>query len=141
MRFRVFASGIASLLISSAALAEPQIFPAEDGAISFSTPTGNIGCTYIPAGGTSVYFPKNGGPELQCDRVEPVYLRFFLYKSGKAEKFTNVGDAGCCSADNTLVYGNSWSKGPFRCISARGGLTCRRGKNGFFISRGRVNLY
>jgi hypothetical protein len=129
------------LAIAGRASAEPQNFPSEDGVISFSTPAGNIGCTYIPAGGTDVYFPKSGGPELQCDRVEPTYLRFFLHKSGRAERFANVGDASCCSGENILVYGNSWTKGPFRCISARSGLTCTRGKAGFFISRGKTRTY
>jgi hypothetical protein len=138
---RTFAPGFALLLIAGAANAGSQIFPAEDGVISFSTPTGNIGCTYIPAGGTGVYYPKDGGPELQCDRVEPSYLRFFLYRTGKAERFTNVGDVGCCSAENILVYGNSWSKGPFRCSSARDGLRCKRGKAGFFISRTGTSVY
>jgi hypothetical protein len=141
MRHRVLATALASSLVSFAAFAEQQNFPSEDGAIRFSTPTGNIGCTYIPKGGTSLYFPKDGGPELQCDRVEPTYLRFFLYRSGRAERFKNVGDVGCCAADNILVYGNSWSKGPFRCTSARSGLTCTRGKAGFFISRGKTSVY
>jgi hypothetical protein len=127
--------------IPAAANAAEQNFPLQNGVISFATPTGNAGCTYIPAGGTDIYFPKNGGPELQCDRLEPTYLRLFLYKSGKAERFTNVGDASCCSAENVLVYGNSWTKGPFRCKSERKGLTCTRGRHGFFMSRSKTKVY
>jgi hypothetical protein len=137
----IFAPSFVLLAMAGSATAEPQNFPSQDGVISFSTPTGNIGCTYIPAGGTDVYFPKDGGPELQCDRVEPVYLRFFLYKSGKGARFTNVGDASCCAADNVLVYGNTWSKGPFTCRSGRAGLTCTRGGHGFFISRAKTRAY
>ncbi|HEY5478200.1 MAG TPA: DUF6636 domain-containing protein [Gaiellaceae bacterium] len=37
-----------------------------------------------------------------------------------------------------LAYGKSWSYGPFKCRSARVGLTCRNLKgHGFFLSRGR----
>jgi hypothetical protein len=141
MKTRFSLTMLALLALPFIAHAETQIFAAEDGVIRFSTPTSNIGCTYIPAGGTSVYFPKDGGPELRCDRVEPTYLRFFLYKSGKARKFTNISDVGCCSAENILVYGNSWSKGPFRCTSARDGLKCTRGKAGFFISRDKTSVH
>jgi hypothetical protein len=137
----IFAPGFVLFAMAGSAIAAPQIFPSQDGVISFSTPTGNIGCVYIPAGGTGAYFPKGGGPELQCDRTEPTYLRFFLYKSGKAERFTNVRDASCCAAQNVLVYGNSWSKGPFRCKSERKGLTCTRGGHGFVISRARTRVY
>lgn len=138
---RLILTALLSVALMSVTYAAERVFPAVDGLISFSTPTGNIGCTYIPAGGTDVYFPKNGGPELQCDRIEPVHLRFFLYKSGKAERFTNVGDAGCCSAENILVYGDSWRKGPFRCRSQRNVLACTRGKAGFVISPGKTQVY
>ncbi len=126
-----------------AAQAAQQTFPPDsNGFISFAAPSGNIGCTYVPEGGTDVYVPQDGGPELQCDRVEPVYLRLFLYKSGGAEQFTNVGDASCCSADNVLDYGNTWKKGAFTCISERTGLTCTRGDgHGFFISRKKTSVY
>lgn len=141
MKALLFALSFCAVLQPAAARAERQNFPLQNGVVSFSTPTGNIGCIYIPAGGTDVYFPKDGGPELQCDRVEPVYLRLFLYKSGKAARFTNVGDASCCAAENVLVYGNIWSKGPFTCRSERAGLTCTRGRHGFFISRAKTRVY
>lgn len=129
-------------LCASPSLAGQQNFPADSGLIAFSLPSGNIGCTYIPAGGTYVYVPKDGGPELQCDRVAPKYLRFFLRKSGKAEMFNNVGDASCCSAENVLSYGNTWKKDKFTCVSERTGLTCTRGDgHGFFISKVKTRVY
>ncbi len=37
-----------------------------------------------------------------------------------------------------LAYGKTWSYGPFKCHSAKTGLTCRNLKgHGFFLSRGR----
>lgn len=141
MRAVLLLMSFAAIVWSSAAGAAQQNFPLQRGVISFTTPAGNIGCTYIPAGGTDVYAPKDGGPELICDRVEPSYLRFFLYKSGKAKLFRYVGDASCCSTENVLVYGDSWKKGAFTCTSKRSGLTCLRGGHGFFISRTSTKVY
>ena len=115
--------------------------PDQNGAISFNMPSGNVGCIYIPEGGTAVYQPENGQAELQCDRVEPAYTRVLLGDSGKAHKTTNVGDASCCGADNIFQYGESWSEGPFTCTSSTTGLTCRNGGHGFKMSRKRVSVW
>lgn len=105
----------------------------------FVMPSGNIGCTYIPEGGTDVYEPVDGGPELSCDRIEPKYLRATLGRSGKAVVLSDVGDQGCCSADRTVPYGETWSAGPFTCYSERTGLTCERNDgHSFLLSRARV---
>ena len=128
---------------SFAADAAQQTFPPDsNGLISFVTPSTNIGCAYAPKGGTKVYVPAEGGPELSCDRIEPVYLRFVLGKAGKAKKFSNVGDPGCCSAGPKLSYGNFWKVGLYKCVSSPKGLACTRGTaHGFFISRKKTNVY
>jgi hypothetical protein len=105
----------------------------------FVMPSGNIGCIYIPEGGTTVYQPADVGPELSCDRIEPKYLRATLGRSGKASVQSNVGDQGCCSSENIVDYGETWSAGPFTCYSERTGLTCERGDgHSFLLSRARV---
>lgn len=105
----------------------------------FVMPSGNIGCTYIPEGGTDVYQPPDGGPELSCDRIEPKYLRATLGRSGKATVLSDVGDQGCCSADRTIAYGEVWRGGPFTCYSERTGLTCERADgHSFLLSRAHV---
>ena len=105
----------------------------------FVMPSGNIGCTYIPEGGTETYRPADGGPELSCDRVEPKYLRATLGRRGKAVVRTNVGDRGCCGGDRIIPYGGTWSGGPFTCFSERTGLTCERDDgHSFLLSRARV---
>jgi hypothetical protein len=105
----------------------------------FVMPSGNIGCTYIPEGGTEVYQPADGGPELSCDRIEPEYLRATLGRSGKASVRSNVDDQGCCSGETTVPYGQTWSAGPFTCFSERTGLTCERDDgHSFLLSRARV---
>lgn len=106
---------------------------------SFVMPSGNIGCIYIPEGGTETYQPADGGPELSCDRVEPKYVRATLGRSGKAVVRTNVGDQGCCGGDRTIPYGEAWSAGPFTCYSERTGLTCERNDgHSFLLSRARL---
>jgi hypothetical protein len=105
----------------------------------FVMPSGNIGCVYIPEGGTAIYQPADGGPELSCDRVEPKYLRATLGRSGKASVQTNVGDQGCCGSETIVDYGETWSAGPFTCYSERTGLTCERSDgHSFLLSRARV---
>ena len=42
------------------------------GQVEFVMPSGNIGCIYTPQGGTDIYEPRGGGPELSCDRVFPL---------------------------------------------------------------------
>ncbi len=105
----------------------------------FVMPSGNIGCVYTPEGGTDVYQPEDGGPELSCDRVAPKYVRAILGRGGKGRVLTNVGDQGCCGAERTLDYGEVWRAGPFTCYSERTGLTCERADgHSFLLSRARV---
>jgi hypothetical protein len=42
-------------------------FPADkNGQITFVMPSQNVECTYTPAGGTPIYKPLDGGPELSA---------------------------------------------------------------------------
>ena len=126
---------------SQPALSANQSFgPSGNGGTEFMMPSGNVACIYIPAGGTDVYEPEDGGPELQCDRVEPTYLRFLLGKSGKAKIIENVGDASCCSGA-VFQYGNTTKLGPFVCKSATSGILCTRGEHGFQISRSKTKIW
>ncbi|MFB2553428.1 DUF6636 domain-containing protein [Ensifer soli] len=105
----------------------------------FVLPSGNIGCVYTPAGGTDVYRPADGGPELACDRIEPVYVRAILSSTGRGRMDEAPGDQGCCAAGPVLGYGEVWRAGPFSCLSERTGLTCSRADgHGFFLSRRRI---
>lgn len=121
---------------SSGIAADRSFKPDESGQIVFVTPSLNIGCTYIPKGGSSMYTPDDGGPELGCDRIEPLYVRLILSASGKPFIFKMEGDSACCSDANVLQYGERWRAGPFSCSSERSGLTCTRDDgHGFFASR------
>jgi hypothetical protein len=102
--------------------------------IEFQLPSGNIGCIYIPEGGTPVYKPPGGLAELQCDRIAPTYIRVNFSAKGKAKVVTEPGEAPCCGGE-VLPYGEKWTAGPFTCTSATNGLTCRRSERGFILSR------
>jgi len=143
MMTRLLALAVGLVVAASAAEAAPVFFyPDGSGAITFVMPSGNIACIYTPAGGSSVYMPMDGGPELSCDRVAPTYLRFTLAASGPATVISNVGDPSCCGGANTFAYGNSWRLAPYTCTSSTKGLSCKRdGGHGFFISKAKVQAY
>ncbi|MBY0563933.1 MAG: hypothetical protein K2P58_07080 [Hyphomonadaceae bacterium] len=104
----------------------------------FQLPSSNIGCAYIPAGGTAVYRSPDGRAELQCDRVAPTYVRIIMSETGPARVQTDVSDAPCCAGE-TVAYGQSWSRGPFTCQSAEAGLTCSNSDgHALFLSRDRA---
>lgn len=97
-------------------------------------PSGNIGCVYIPAGGTAVYQPAQPGAELSCDRVEPTYVRITLPENGAA-RVVETQERGCCSGE-TIPYGDSWSEGPFSCDVTEASVACSSAAgHGFTLSR------
>jgi hypothetical protein len=115
--------------------------PDAGGQVTFVMPSHNVECTYTPAGGTPVYKPSDGGPELSCDRREPRYLRIVLTPKS-IKRFDDVGDQGCCGTKNPFPYGMRWSRGPFVCESLETGLTCRNSDGrGFAVSRQNVEMF
>lgn len=132
MNLRTATAALLIALLPSSLMAQDQSFSSEGGQISFASPSGNIGCSYFPA----------GGPVLQCDRLEPSHDRFLLRSGGGVEPVGEVSDGGCCSTGNVLAYGNTWREGPFNCRSERTGMTCRRDDGaGFFLSRLKVTIF
>ena len=103
------------------------------GYIEFTMPSNNIGCVYRDEDGS--------GLVLECDRVEPSYVRVRLFQDGKPKIYRNVGDASCCGAENYLEYGDSWREGPFSCASTTSGLRCNNGEHGFSMSRKGIKTY
>jgi hypothetical protein len=121
--------------------AKVDFAPSPNGFISFSMPSGNIECIYTPPGGSKVYNPLDGGPELSCDRAAPQYARITMTPR-RVERVKNPGDQSCCGVDNPLAHGMSWSAGPFTCQSAKTGLTCRRSDgHGFQLSRAKATTF
>jgi hypothetical protein len=134
----------ATLMLATPAAAKEQIFEVQDnGQISFVMPSGNIGCIYTPEGGTDVYEPKDGGPELSCDRIEPSYVNITLGPKGPAVLTKNPGEQGCCGGDNVFAYGNTVELDGFTCSSSTAGLICETTdkKHGLCLSRTRTLHY
>jgi hypothetical protein len=132
------------MLGAPAAHAKQQTFTEQDnGQISFVMPSGNIGCIYTPKGGTDVYQPVDGGPEISCDRIEPSYVNITLGPKGPAKLTENPGEQGCCGGDNVFAYGNTAKVGPFLCSSSTAGLICETAdkKHGLCLSRTRTLHY
>jgi hypothetical protein len=134
IRFAAAALGL--LAVSTVAMAGDQNSQSE-----FVMPSNNVGCIYTPPGGTDTYQTADGLAELSCDRVQPSYVRVILGAAGKPKKYTNVGDASCCSTSYVLAYGEVWQQGPFTCTSEITGLSCTRGNHGFSINRKTIKTH
>jgi hypothetical protein len=122
-RSLMLGAALAAGLALPAAAAEVELEAAESGQVEFVMPSGNIGCIVTPEGGTEVYEPEDGGPEIMCDRVEPGYVRVVL-GTDAAEELDEVGDPSCCGAEQVLHYGEWASVEGFVCYSRKTGLTC-----------------
>ena len=122
----IIAAGISACAALAGTPAASPKFSDREGQIEFATPSGNIGCVYTPAGGTSWHKPAGGGPELACDRVKPAYMSVRMGPTGAVQRTDNPGEQPCCGAENVLAYGQTWTAGPFTCASAKTGLMCKR---------------
>ena len=104
----------------------------------FRTPSKNIACAYVAK-------RSLGGPFLRCDLLsglqpEPAKACEFdwggvLMRPRKKAHPSCISDTIYDKRAPILAYGRTWSRGAFRCQSARKGLTCRSGKHGLFLSR------
>lgn len=141
VRYALTMAGCAFLLSVPAHAQFVTFPPGANGQVTFVMPSNNVECTFTPAGGTPVYKPADGGPELSCDRREPKYVRVALTPKS-IKRFDNVGDQGCCGTTNPFPYGTRWSRGPFTCESLETGLVCRNADGrGFSISRANIELF
>jgi hypothetical protein len=136
MRYPLAVGVIVMALLAGSALASPSATLK-----GFQTPTRNIVC-----GGT------NGSQAwLRCDitsglKPKPARPKSCEFDYGGTLTLSAKGRAriGCVSdavlpnppKAPVLAYGKVWRHGPFRCKSARTGLTCRnKAGHGFFLSR------
>ncbi len=127
-------------LFSGSASAQTAVnFSADaNGQITFTVPSLNVGCTYTPAGGTRVYTPADGGPELSCDHTKPRYTRAVLTPK-TVRRFDRVSDQDGFADVNAIKAGSRWTQGPFTCDATAAALTCKRADGrGFVIDRGGI---
>ncbi|MBN9081074.1 MAG: hypothetical protein J0I16_06205 [Rhizobiales bacterium] len=129
--------------VSAGAQAQTAAVKADqNGVVQFTTPSNNIECIYVPAGGSPVYKPPGNMAELSCDRAAPSYVRIQMSARGTVQQISNPGDQPCCSVGPVLNYGETWRLAPFSCTSERTGLTCRRDDgHGFSVSRAGIKRY
>jgi hypothetical protein len=134
----VFAAGMAMPAFAG----EIELEAGESGQTEFAMPSGNVGCVVTPEGGTEVYRPADGGPEIMCDRVEPEYVRVTM-GADAAEEQTDVADPSCCSVAQVLEYGDQATIEGFVCTSATTGLSCSTGdkKHGFKMARSGIETW
>lgn len=137
-RPRFLLPAILALVLVPSALGTPAL--ADDSMVSFAMPSGNISCQFIPqSDGASA---GSGLPTLTCEREKQSPARIVLGPSGKGTVYKDIGNPFCCDGETTVGYGQTWENGPFKCVSAEDGLTCRRRDgHGFFISRAKLLAY
>lgn len=135
------------LAVTVLATAAPRPFATTAQLESFQTPSGNIACMADD-------MDEDGRWELRCDVGERDW------RGGSAGRDCDLdsGDAlgmgatgrpfWVCHGDTilrsgpVLGYGSTWRKGPFTCVVAREGVTCRnRARHGFFVSRSSYRLF
>ncbi|HEV2515585.1 MAG TPA: hypothetical protein VGV07_10070 [Devosia sp.] len=141
-RSLMLGAAIAVLLAMPATAAEVDLDANDSGQIEFVMPSGNIGCVITPEGGTEVYQPEDGGPEIVCDRVEPDYVRVVL-GADAAEELDEVADPSCCGAEQVLEYGERAAMEGFVCYSETTGLTCNTEDetHGFTMARAGIETW
>ena len=129
-------------LAMPAMAAEVELEASDSGQTEFVMPSGNIGCIVTPEGGTDVYEPEGGGPEIMCDRVEPDYVRVIL-ADDEADELDDVGDPSCCGAEQVLDYGDWATIEGFVCQSKTTGLTCTTEdeEHGFSMARAGIETW
>jgi len=130
---------VLAALIVALALSAATTGGARTGSLpTFRTPSKNIACAYVAK-------RSLGGPFLRCDllsglRPEPTKACEFDWGAVTMRPRTKAHPS--CISDTVydkrapiLAYGRTWTRGAFRCQSARKGLTCRSGTHGLFVSR------
>ena len=133
------------LAVAVLAMAAPGRFDAVQ-LESFQTPSGNIACMADD-------MDEDGRWELRCDVGERDWrggrARNCELDSGDAVGMRATGRPfWVCHGDTilrsgpVLGYGSTWRKGPFTCVVARAGVTCRnRSQHGFTLSRAAYRLF
>jgi hypothetical protein len=142
LRMLAAAFGLVALMVLPASADEQPIKAQDDGQIEFTMPSGNVGCLYTPAGGTDVYEPADGGPELVCERIEPSYVTVILGPVGEPQMIEDPGEQSCCGAENIFEYGNTITMEGFYCASETTGLLCIREDGvGFTMAKAGIEFF
>ena len=108
----------------------------------FRSPTGNISCVALPTTllcsiEESAY---RGTLERRCLRPNGSGVDWHGFELPRSRRGQVLCSGGALVTGkvriSTLAYGHTWQRGPFRCDSARTGVTCRTARgHGVFVSR------
>jgi hypothetical protein len=107
----------------------------------FKSPSGNIGCL-IGSGSVRCDVRDNDWRAPRpagCPAISD-YGQGATVFHGKAT-IVCAGDTVLAPNASVLAYGRSKTVGPVTCTSRRSGMTCRRGRHGFFVSKARYRLF
>jgi hypothetical protein len=141
--------GAIALATGGTALAKSSSTAPASGAddfAAFRTPSGNIGCAYTGAGGsTKGYLRCDIGTGLKPRPRKPASCQLDY---GSGYEMSDTGRAKVVCAGDTVLrqgfvlrYGKTWRRGGFTCASRLAGLRCtNRSARGFFLSRARSYL-
>jgi hypothetical protein len=119
----------------------------------FKSPSGNIKCLYLPGPPAFVWcsigkanYSKKLTAYCAQPRIGVDWAGFTLGTKGKGGVECTGGVMYDPQTQHpryvTLAYGKAWRHGPFTCISAATGVTCRNPKgHGIFVSRESYRLF
>jgi hypothetical protein len=106
-----------------------------DAEAEFDTPSHNMCCHYVPAGGTSVYETPDGSAEMLCSREKPQYWTVSFTELGRLKLYKNPGEQPGCGSENVIAYGQVRHDGPFTCVSKTSGISCTVNGHGFSLAK------
>lgn len=134
----LFVATVAALALAGGAGAAHTVF------ITFQMPSKNIGCgftdqpNFLRCDIDSGLTPEPVKPK-SCE--QDFGFAVGMKPSGKAYSLC-VGDTVRTSTARILRYGTTWHRSGITCSSSKIGLRCtNRSGHGFFLSRGRSNLF
>ena len=121
-------------LILAAALS--LALAAEAGAVSFQSPSENIGCALTKAGVRCDIAQRDWNPPPKPASCPVDWGQGLTLGRRGRGRFVCAGDT-VLNVGRRLAYGRSIRRGRFRCTSRRSGMRCvnRRNGHGFFLSR------
>ncbi|MGZ4400694.1 MAG: DUF6636 domain-containing protein [Gaiellaceae bacterium] len=134
-----------------AVIAAPVARDSGDAMGAFTTPSGNIVCTWefgrfvtqplLACGIATRLRPAPPRSGAACKHLDYVANRISLTRNGHATPVARSGDAGpmaFAASAKMLGFGRTWRGGGFSCSSRQAGLTCTNARgHGFFLGRSR----
>ena len=130
---------LAAVLAAAPMAGAGELKEGADHRLRFRSPSGNIQCTLLPAGGFE-YLLGDKGPEVACVRFDPDWSVAALNASGPAE----LRDEEFEWPDGVqiLPYGEQVVRAPITCTSEKTGMTCRSaGGHGFSLTRAAAKVW